>query len=697
MGQACRNGGLDTPVRYVKGVGEARAALLARLGISSVGDLLLTLPRRYEDRRRMRALADLRPGELAMACGEIRACGWVPVRFGKSYFEAVIADDSGLAHCRWYGARYLQDELKTGDRLIVFGRAARYRGRVVFQHPEFELAHADEEGDSLHVGRIVPVYPLTEHLSQRTLRRIIWNALEKYASLAEEALPAETRERWNLLGIREALQSVHFPEDLEQARRARERLVFEEFLCAQLVLVARKIQAERFLTGNVHDPPGELRRRLLASLPFALTAAQQRVIAEIREDMRKPRPMHRLLQGDVGSGKTLVAAFAVADAIEGGYQAAVMAPTEILAAQHAETFAQYLRPLGVRMVLLTSALSPKEHEEALAAIRAGEVQLVVGTHAVIQEKVVFRNLGLVVIDEQHKFGVAQRGLLYEKGVQPDVLVMTATPIPRTLAMTVYGDLDVSVLDEMPGGRAPVITRVLSEAQLPAAYAFVRRQVARGRQAYMVYPLVSESGHSELRAAETMFRRLKEEVFRQERLGLLHGQMSAQEKNRVMDAFRAGQIDILVATTVVEVGVDVPNANVMLVEHAERFGLAQLHQLRGRIGRGPHKSYCLLQGEPGTPEAWRRLQIMAETTDGFRIAEEDLRLRGMGNLLGREQSGFPALRVGDPLADGEVLLAARKEAFTILEKDPRLEDPQWALVREKARALYRQAGAYVKVG
>jgi ATP-dependent DNA helicase RecG len=710
MADAKYSEGLATPIRYLKGVGGVRAEQLGRLDIHNVGDLLLTLPRRYDDRRHFQKMSSLRGGETTTIQGAIVSGGFVRPRFGRSFYEVILKDDSGLARCRWFGAQYLADQLKVGDPLVVFGKVSRYKGQAVFQHPEFEVAKDDGE-ESIHVGRLVPVYALTEHLPQRTMRRIAWNAVRLFADSAQESLPEETLQRLNLQGIRQALDQVHFPDTLERALSARYRLVFEEFLCVELVLVARKVHAEKFLVGTAHEAPGHVRSRFLSSLPFALTNAQQRVLQEIEADMRKPRPMHRLLQGDVGSGKTVVAVCAILDAIECGSQCAVMAPTEILAAQHYKTFRRYLEPMGIRMVLLTSELPAAERAKALDGLRNGDAQLVVGTHAIIEDRVVVRKLGLIVIDEQHKFGVEQRGALYGKGNRPDVLVMTATPIPRTLAMTIYGDLDVSVLDEMPKGRREVITRVIQEDRLPQAYDFIKKQVARGRQAFLVYPLVSAepiadplaeaadspSAKFDLRAAEDMYRKLKDQTFSTERLGLLHGQMRAADKEAVMEKFRAGEIDILVATTVVEVGIDVPNANVMMVENAERFGLAQLHQLRGRIGRGAYKSFCILQGTPTTPESWRRLKIMENTLDGFLVAEEDLRIRGMGNLLGREQSGFPMLRVGDPLGDSNILLAARREAFRIVEADPKLEDPRYELLRQRARALYKLVGPFINVG
>lgn len=687
---------LDTPVRFVKGVGEVRAAQLERLDVVTVRDLLFTLPRRYEDRRTLTPLGSLKPGAWVTASGQLRTVSWQQPRFGRGFLEALLVDESGTLCCRWFGARHLQTQLAKGDQLVVYGKAARRRGAVVMEHPDFELVREDAD-DSLHVGRIVPVYPLTEQLPQRTMRRILWQAVEKYADEAAEVLPPETRGRGSWLRLGEAFHEVHFPTSLERAQQARARLAFEEFLCMQLVLVARKVQAERFLTGRALAAPGLLREQFLTSLPFTLTDGQQKAVREIRADMIRPRPMHRLLQGDVGSGKTVVAACAIVDCLECGAQAAVMAPTEILAVQHARTLGHYLKPLGIRLGLLTSSLSEDEKISARAAVADGRTQLVIGTHALIQERVVFKDLGLVVIDEQHKFGVQQRGSLYGKGTTPDVLVMTATPIPRTMAMTLYGDLDVTTIRELPKGRQEIVTRVIGEAQLPKAYGFIRDQVAKGRQAFLVYPLVEESEQLEAKAATEMFVHLQKAEFPGLGLGLLHGQMAAVDKDRVMQRFRAGELHILVATSVVEVGVDVPNASVMLVENAERFGLAQLHQLRGRIGRGEHRSYCVLQGVPTSREAWQRLKVMERTRDGFEIAEEDFRLRGMGNLLGREQSGALVLRVGDPLRDQALLEQAREEAFRLIESDPRLERPEHEPIRHRARALYRSASAFVKVG
>lgn len=686
----------DVPVSAIRGVGPARAALFERLGISTLQDLLLALPYRYEDRRVFARISDMKPDVPASVCGEIRVCGWSPSHRGQGFFEAVLDDGSGLLHCRWFGAPYLKNEIRRGGKLVVYGKISLYRGNRILQHPDFEVLGSGID-DHIHIGRIVPVYRLTEGLGQKTVRRIMWDAVEKYTSALVESLPESILLQWRLPGLSGAIREAHFPTAKEGAEKARFRLVFEEFLCAELVLAARKIQTEKFTAGNPLVAAGRLKSRFTARLPFQCTAAQLRVIDEIEADLRKPHPMHRLLQGDVGSGKTIVAVFAMLTAVESGAQAAVMAPTDVLVTQHHEVFSEYLVPLGLQVERLSGNMPAVRRRHVLERARKGIIDVLVGTHALIQEAVEFRNLGLVIIDEQHKFGVEQRGLLCGKGTRPDVLVMTATPIPRTLAMTVYGDLDVSVIDELPGGRQKIVTKVITADQLPLAYEFIKKQIASGRQAYVVFPLVEENEHSVRPAAVQMFEKLSTSTFAEQRTGLVHGQMNTDDKRAVMDRFHAGEIDVLFATTVVEVGVDVPNANVMLVAGAEQYGLSQLHQLRGRIGRGPYKSYCLLQGDPGTREAWRRLRIMSETTDGFRIAEEDLRIRGMGNLLGPEQSGFPRMRVGDPLADSHILKTARQQAFDIVTSDPMLKDVKYRELYERARKLYSRVGGFVEVG
>jgi len=684
-------------VRYVRGVGEARARLLEKLGIRSVADLLFHVPRRYEDRRRMLPIAEVQPGETVVISAVVVSCNAGMYRSGKAFFEALLRDESGAIRARWYNAAYLQEHIRPRDHLVVHGRVSRLRGYLVIQHPEYEHLSDGGSDASLHVGRVVPIYPLTEGISQRVMRRILWNAVETYAGQVAEALPEGLRSRLDLPHITAALRQIHFPEEPTAARKARFRLAFEELLYLQLALAMRKARAETELEGIAHLCPGRLKQRFLASLGFGLTTAQKRVISEIEKDLRAPRPMHRLLQGDVGSGKTVVAVCAMLQVLESGAQTALMAPTEILAEQHARVLKRFLEPLGIRAPLLTGSVSPEESQRIRRGLSRGRIQIVVGTHALIQGRVEFRRLGLVVIDEQHKFGVAQRATLYGKGKCPDILVMTATPIPRTLAMTLYGDLDVSVLDQLPPGRRPVKTSVIGEKDLGRAYAFIRDQVGEGRQAFVVCPLVSESEKVEAEAAEKVYEELRCGELAGIRLGLLHGQMDAEDKERVMGNFRRGRLDVLVATPVVEVGVDVPNAAVMLILSAERFGLAQLHQLRGRVARSRHQPHCFLHMGRASAEAERRLAVLAQTNDGFRIAEEDLKLRGMGNLLGKEQWGRFRFRVADLLQDGAILAAARREAEALIREDPALKLPEHRLLAARVKEFERRGGGLAGVG
>jgi ATP-dependent DNA helicase RecG len=540
----------------------------------------------------------------------------------------------------------------------------------------------------LHTGRLVPIYGLTRGLTARPMRRLMKRLVDGYVDGLEDPLPEGLLARHRLEPLGPALRAGHFPKTEADYAAARRRLVYDEFLLLQLGLAIRRHRQGR-RPGLAMNPPGALARRLLASLPFTLTPAQERVWREIRMDMAEPYPMNRLLQGDVGSGKTVVAALAILTAVESGYQAALMAPTEILAEQHLMTLAQLLEPLGVEVALLTNAVKGKARERVLAGVAGGAIACVVGTHALVQEAVRFHRLGLAVVDEQHRFGVHQRATLKGKGESPDVLVMTATPIPRTLALTLYGDLEVSVIDQLPPGRKPVVTRARPGSARGKIYRFLREQVGAGRQVYVVCPLVEESETVDLQAATEMAERLQQEVFPDLRVGLLHGRMSFPEKDRVMRDFKAGAIHILVSTTVIEVGIDVPNASVMLIEHAERFGLSQLHQLRGRVGRGPWKSYCILLSGASSPEARMRLDAMAATNDGFKIAEVDLSLRGPGDFFGTRQSGLPEFRVADLLRDAAVLEAARRDAATLIREDPNLLAPEHRALR--AALLQRWRG------
>jgi ATP-dependent DNA helicase RecG len=608
----------------------------------------------------------------------------------------MLRDETGYAQASWFHGAYLARVFKRGERLVLHGKVARFKGAIVIQQPDYEVVESGED-DRLHTGRLVPVYSLTEGLAQRAVRSLMWRIVDTFAREVPESLPDAVRARRTLVTLGAALRDCHFPGTDAALGAARRRLAFDDFLLLQLGLAILRSRTTR-ARGLAMNPRGQLTARLRASLPWPLTQAQARVWDEIRRDMAAPFPMHRLLQGDVGSGKTIVAALAVLTAVEAGYQAAVMAPTEILAEQHFMTFRQILQPLGVPVTLLTSSLRPRERAARRAELAAGDVSCVVGTHALVQGGVEFRRLGLAVVDEQHRFGVEQRARLRGKGEHPDLLVMTATPIPRTLALTLYGDLDVSVLDELPPGRRPVVTVARTESKRREIYAFLRDEIAHGRQAYVVYPLVEESEALDLKAATDMALHLAEDVFPDLTVGLLHGRLGFPEKDGIMRRFKAGEIHVLVSTTVIEVGIDVANASVMLVEHAERFGLSQLHQLRGRVGRGPWKSFCiLLTSGRLTEEAQRRIDAMVSTSDGFKIAEVDLELRGPGEFFGTRQSGLPEFRTADLLRDAALLEEARQEAQAIIARDPELSDPAHRALRQNLLARWRGKLALASAG
>jgi ATP-dependent DNA helicase RecG len=675
---------LLTPIQYVKGVGPRLAKLFEKKEIRTVEDALYFLPRCYEDRRNLRKISELKVGQKETGFGEILLSG---VAFyqnkRKRIFEAVVGDGSGVITLKWFHGqeRYLKGRFKKGKKLIFSGEVRYFNLQKEIHHPDVEIVEGDIEEDYLNFKRIVPIYSETEGLHQRTLRRLMKTILEGYADELSSPIPQEILQRQNLIDFSEAFQKVHFPPDGEslellnlQRSNGHRRIIFDEFFFLELGM-ALKRRGMALEPGISFRTEGHLSKRLLNLLSFQLTRAQQRVWDEIREDLERPHPMNRLIQGDVGSGKTVVALLACLHVVEGGYQAAIMAPTEVLAEQHYLNLHRWMEPLGVRVALLTSSIKGSEKEDLYQRIKKGEVQLVIGTHAVIQEAVEFHQLGLAIIDEQHKFGVVQRGLLKKKGENPDVLVMTATPIPRTLAMTIYGDLNVSLIDEMPPGRMPIETRIYPESARAKVYRILDEEVRKGRQVFIVYPLVEESEKLQLRDATRMAEQLQKEEFPEFRIGLLHGRMKSEEKEAIMMEFKEGKIQILVATTVIEVGIDIPNASVMVVEHAERFGLSQLHQLRGRIGRGRYASKCILLTQyRSSEEAKVRLRAMERTTDGFQIAEEDLALRGPGEFFGTRQSGLPDFRAAHILRDTPILIEARKEAFQIVEKDPALMQP-----------------------
>ncbi len=660
---------LEEPVQYVKGVGPKRSLVLAKLGIRTVGDFLYHFPRRYEDRSRIIPIKDVRIGEVQVVSGKVLARGVKKTWKGINILRVAIDDGTGIIYAAWFNQPYLEKQFPVGSKVILSGKVDIYKD-IQIVNPAYEVL--GDEQEVLEAGCIVPIYPLTKDINQRQMRKIYRSAIDRFSPCIAEFLPYSIRKRHKLVNLPLALRKIHFPEAESDWNDARKRLIFDEFFLLQLALARRK-HGRLEKQGIRHVSGGRLFEKFKEMLPFPLTGAQLRVVEEIRNDMAKPRPMTRLVQGEVGSGKTIVAIGASLTAVESGYQTALMVPTEILAGQHFLTIQKLLLPLGLRINLLMSSLSQKMREETMKEIENGESHITIGTHALLEEKVRFPRLGLVVVDEQHKFGVKQRETLRKKGLEStDLLMMSATPIPRSLAMTVYGDLDISTIDELPPGRKEIHTYLVSEEERSAVYDFIREEVTLGRQAYIVYPLIEESATLHLKAAAKMAEYLKMNVFPEFRIGLLHGQM--KEKEEVMQSFKEREIDILISTTVIEVGVDVPNASVMVVENAERFGLAQLHQMRGRIGRGDYESFCILVGEPGSEEARKRLEVLTQTSDGFQIAEEDLELRGPGEFFGTRQHGMPELKLANIADDMKLLEIAREEAFSILSQDPGLDEP-----------------------
>jgi len=667
---------LGIPIEHVKGVGTKRAAVLKEVGIHRLQDLFYYLPRRYLDRTRVLPIARAPVAQEVTLIGQVRQTRFVPG--ARPRFVLVVEDETEDVTCTWFqGGRYMQRHFREGDVLALSGKVDMFQGRRQMVHPEYEFVTAVGEQNLLHTGSIVPLYTASADMKERGLRsrgfrRLMHGALEDFGDLIRDDLPPDIRARMELLKLRESLQLVHFPESMEDVRQARRRLAFDELFQFQVRLARARRRRRLQADGIVFARSERLVPALLDSLPFALTSAQQRVVEEIVEDMGQPFPMHRLLQGDVGSGKTLVALCAMLTAVESGYQAALMAPTEILAEQHFLNVQALVAPLGLQTVFLMGGQGVGLRRELLTAIESGTAQIVIGTHALIQGEVRFGKLGLAVVDEQHRFGVLQRTELYGKGKRGDMLVLTATPIPRTLALTFYGDLEVSVIDELPPGRKPVRTALRGVDKREAIFAFAADQIREGRQVYVVYPLIEESEKMDLKSAIEGFEELRHGWLNEFEVGLLHGRMGADEKNGIMGAFKNGEIQALVSTTVIEVGVDVANATVMIVEHAERFGLAQLHQLRGRVGRGADQSYCILityqEGRREGSDAFERLQSMCRTQDGFEIAEKDLELRGPGEFFGTRQAGMPEFKVADLAADEDLLRAARREAIRLVEAE-----------------------------
>jgi len=677
---------LLSPVQYVKGVGPRRAKLLDRLGIKTVRDALFYLPYRYEDRSSIKKIAHLRPEEINTITGKILKADIIipnPRRPKLKIFELAVSDGSGLLRAKWFNQTYLKKIFKPGQEVVLYGTVKYNYWGTGFEivNPEYEILDENDNepnpsAHGIHTGRIAPIYRSTEGLSQKQLRNIMYSVISSSVSAISDPMPSEIIKEYNLPDLQESISNVHFPsptssptfsiDDLNRGTSPfHQRLSFDELFTLQLGLAAIK-KGEVLEKGIAFSPDGRLINKLLNKLPFKLTNAQERVFKDILKDMQSSVPMNRLLQGDVGSGKTIVALLSMLAAVECGYQSALMAPTEILAEQHYINIHRLVEDLGLKIHLITGSKKNKEIE----VIASGDADIVIGTHALIQEGVSFKKLGLIVIDEQHRFGVMQRATLRKKGTNPDTLIMTATPIPRTLAMTLYGDLDYSVIDELPPNRSPIITKLFFEKNKTQIYSLIEGETKKGRQVYVVYPVIEESEKTDLKSAITGAEALQK-IFSHLKVGLLHGRMKPVERENVMKDFKNGNIHILVSTTVIEVGVDVPNAALMVIIHAERFGLAQLHQLRGRVGRGSSQSYCILLSYGGSEDARKRLEVMVKTTDGFRIAEEDLNIRGPGEFFGTRQSGMPDLRVANLLRDAKILEMARKEAFSLIERDSTL--------------------------
>lgn len=650
-------------IKSLAGVGEARAKMFAKRGIETVEDLLYFFPRGYEDRKDIKDIADCHGGEIVGIKGRVMSSvAEARIRRNMTIYSAIVADESGAITVLWYNNRYIKNQIRPGEEYTFFGKIKENRGKRELINPVFELPEKKK-----YTGRIVPLYPLSGKLTQKIVQTAMESAMKAAGELAEY-LPQKIRERYNIAELNYAMRNIHFPESFESYRIARRRFVFEELFTLQLALGLKKGTVNKKMRKPFENI--ECRREFTASLPFKLTGAQERVIAEIADDFLKPHPMNRLVQGDVGSGKTAVAAVAMYVTARNGYQAAIMAPTEILAMQHFETFTAFFEGTGLKACLLTG--STKKKKELYSSIENGEFDIIVGTHALIQKDVHYKNLGLVIADEQHRFGVSQRAELADKGENPNVLIMTATPIPRTLAFILYGDLDISVIDELPPGRKPVATYAVGENMRERIYAFLKKNIDAGSQAYVVCPLIEETETMDLRNAVEIKERL-EGIFPEIPIGLMHGKMKPREKDSVMHSFLNGDIKILVSTTVIEVGVNVPSGNVMIIENAERFGLSQLHQLRGRVGRGCDQAYCVLFCHGNNEVTKKRMETMCMSNDGFYISEQDLKLRGPGDFFGTRQHGLPDMKIANLFEDMDILEISRKAVGDILEADPELKD------------------------
>jgi ATP-dependent DNA helicase RecG len=685
------NTGLDSPVTKLPGIKDAMAKKLANLNVQTIGDFLRLYPRRYDDYRSLKTINQLQYGEDVTIIAQVWETRKRTSRQNRTIITSILSDGTATIEATWFNQPWLQTKLKSGTQIVISGRVDQYLGRLIFQSPEWE----ELDKELIHTGRMVPVYPLTKGITAKWLRNHVKSTVSYWTQRLPDYLPAESRERLNMFELDEAVRQIHFPDDWEKLETARRRLAFDELLLIQLG-VLRQRQAWQAQPGHPLNIRPDSVKILLQTLPFQLTRAQRSALDGIVSNLQRNVPMSRLLQGDVGSGKTVVALLAMVLTVQDGGQVAILAPTEILSEQHLESMSKMLAPIGqalgrqFNIKLLTGSTPTAKRREMLESLANGQIDILVGTHAIIQSKVKIENLRLAVIDEQHRFGVDQRAALREKGFNPHMLVMTATPIPRTLALTLYGDLDLSIIDEMPPGRQPIQTRWLTPRERERAYSFIKSQIEKERQAFIICPLVEESEKTEAKSAIEEHKRLQTRIFPRLKLGLLHGRMKADEKEKVMKAFRDRQTQILVSTSVVEVGIDVPNATVMLVEGANRFGLSQLHQFRGRVGRSEHQSYCLLLADKTTPEAEQRLQAVERTNDGFELAEQDLKMRGPGEFFGTRQSGLPDLKLVK-LSDARLLDLAREEAWQIFNKDAKLEQPEHRLLARQVANLWKTEG------
>lgn len=687
---------LHDTAQYVKGVGPARFELLKRLGLETIGDLLFFFPRAYEDLSDCRRIADLSEGAMQTVAGEVVEIEGRETRTGKELLSIVISDGSGVVEGAWFNQTFMARRFRFGQRVAFSGKPTWFRDHWQINNPRVQLL-GDESFDPSGGGKVLPIYPLTEGLHIEAMRRIQRHIAETYPRLVPEILPSKLLREHGFPGAGQAMHDMHLPATLRDATQARRRLVYEEFLVLQLGLALKRRDAQATSKAPMLPITQKIDEHIRRLFPFQLTRDQNRAIVQICKDMGSDRPMQRLLQADVGAGKTAVAVYALLLTVAHKHQAALMAPTEVLARQHWRTVSNYLAKSKVRRILLTGGLKPRERKAALGEIRMGQVDLVVGTQALIQEDVEFAKLGLVVIDEQHRFGVSQRERFRKLGEDPHYLVMTATPIPRTVALTVFGDLDVSVIKELPPGRLPVVTKALTEEKRPKLMEHLVKQLHKGRQLYVVCPLVQESETSDIKAAEKTFAELEAGAFKDFRVGLLHGRMDENAKDSVMTRFREGDVQVLVSTTVIEVGVDVPNATLMLIEHADRFGLSQLHQLRGRVSRGPVAGECYLFAVTTNEETKQRIRTFTRTRDGFALAEEDAKERGLGEFFGTKQHGLGELRLGSVISDADLLGLARQDAFAIVAADPKLTQPEHAALRQAVWVKYGKTLDLAQIG